>query len=139
MCSSGKFLKLCTCSSESIDPNSIWTLYRGRLKHPIVGSFMPPDASLSQNSYGDFHSSISERKFLAMFVFSAEILTDLNSYDVFDFEFSAQDGDILMITFKGENYNFEFSQRDGWTRSEGRAWRTLTEHLCGCVVLDPAP
>lgn len=139
MCSSGKFLKLCTCSSESTDPNSMWTLYRGKRSHPIVGSFMPPQAPLGRNVHRIFHSFIRRRKLLAKSAFSSAILTDLNSQDVFDFEFSAQDGDILMITFKEESYNFRFSQHDGWTESADRAWTIFTQHSRGGAIVHSSP
>lgn len=100
MCETGPHFKLCTCDISDLCINH-WELVRGSTfgEAMAVGSFLPPlDVGEAQ--------PISEASF-----FLDRLLFDLNNVDVFDFDYSPKEGDLLNVFFFDENLDEEFDRK----------------------------
>jgi hypothetical protein len=95
MCTPGKHIKLCTCNPDEIDEDRCWSITR-----------VDPDplADIWCGSIA-FHTPDFDG---AEGYLQAKILDDLNSTNVFDFEYLPQDGDVVSLSFGGFEFAFEF-------------------------------
>ena len=95
MCEPGIHIKLCTCAADEIDEYFCWQLLR---KDPgpyeiLVGKILDP----TLDEYG---KNLEQN-----------ILNDLNTHNVFDFDFIPKNGDVLVITYRGIDFAFKFYNR----------------------------
>ena len=94
MCSPEIHIKLCTCGNLEQVTNKTWRLVRGSSYVHVVGDFLFADEAYQEFKVGDY--------------LSKKILSDLNSYDVFDFDFRGQDGDTLIIYLNNQEFHYVF-------------------------------
>ena len=110
MCKTGPHFKLCTCSSIHPKTN-YWKLTRGNKKYDsgVVGLILAPE---------DLNEP---RQFDAAFFVQERLEFDLNNNDIFDFEYSPEEGDKIEFFFEElDNDGFEtaFVFVKGYFRTE---------------------
>lgn len=92
MCNPINHIKLCTCGAVDEKKNKTWQLVRGSTHIRVVGDFMPPSVEPVKFNLGDY--------------LEAKIVSDLNTYDVFDFEYKPTSGDTLTIWLNNREHHF---------------------------------
>lgn len=98
MCSRGKTIKLCTC--EAIEDTSVnyWQLFCGSTRQSIMGVMLEHRGGFIEfNHKAYIHEKIVE---------------DLNTGNAFDFDYNPEEGDVVMISLRGEIYHclYEFGE-----------------------------
>ena len=129
MCEQGRIMRLCACESDILDEKNMWILYSTRR---VIGLFLVANQRLSALQaffyilasplwllafllmwlLGKPYSS----KLLGIFSNSHLILYQLNSFDVFDFEYVPKRGDVLVVYLNGKKHSFRF-ERSRWVMS----------------------
>lgn len=92
MCNPVNHIKLCTCDSVEEKRNKTWHLVTGSTYMSVVGSFLHPSDQPVEFNLGNY--------------LEAKIESDLNNYDVFDFEYKPIEGDTLTIWLNNREYHF---------------------------------
>lgn len=126
MCEEGRIMRLCACDSDTLDEKNMWILYS---TERVIGRFLLPNHRLSA-LLASFYILASPlwlfalllmwllgkpytAKLLGVFSNSYLILYQLNSFDVFDFEYVPTQGDVLVVYLNGKRHSFRF-ERGGW-------------------------
>ena len=92
MCIPVNHIKLCTCGEVEPKQNKTWRLVRGSTQIAVVGNFLPPSGRPVEFNIGAYLES--------------KIETDLNNFDVFDFEYKPEENDTLTIWLHNREYHF---------------------------------
>ena len=89
MCSTGPHFKLCTCSNiERLQDYWVLTTGNTHVLNGLVGTIMPPPG-INEATYFDLDSFVTKR-----------LLHDLNSKNIFDFDYTPQEGDKIRFVFE---------------------------------------
>ena len=102
MCKTGPHLKLCTCDPSNLG-EYYWRLQRGSslVETPMwVGSISPPE-NLGGSPFLSVECFIGDR-----------LLFDINNSPVFDFSYTPEDGDTLLLSLGGDR-EFDLVFKDG--------------------------
>jgi hypothetical protein len=138
MCDQGPKIRLCTCEQGLLDERSMWVVFRAN-ERMIVGSFQPGRSnpflprSLLFLALGAILLSlwivwitlaaislaliallimISWQKY--SFLLSKGIERDLNSGNMFDFQFFPREGDLLVIYLADKTHAFKYNRWNKW-------------------------
>ena len=95
MCKPGKHIKLCTCAADEVDEQRCWSLYRvdPNPDEFVLGTLVAPELT-------ELRMYLEEK-----------FLEDLNTENVFDFEYKPKNGDVIEITL--DEYQFAYEYKDG--------------------------
>ena len=152
MCNRGRTIKLCTCDTDEIDPDAMWTLYRAGV--PYHGHYMPRQTLYSVSPVFifipfalivvviDLIFFLKAKRFQSLR--SKMIMEDLNNFDVFDFSYTPQNRDVLHVKYKKEEYFFEydmvslFSTRRSVPSVSKDKWKASSKAVLS-RILNPPP
>jgi hypothetical protein len=129
MCEQGRVMRLCACDGDTLDEKNMWILYS---KRHVIGRFLVANDRL-RTLQALFYilvfplwlfaimilwllGKLNSSKLLGVFSNSYLILYQLNSFDVFDFEYVPTQGDVLVVYLNGKKHSFRF-ERGGWVVS----------------------